>query len=77
MGKIPLPGSSPMLDYYGYSLLHNLINWEMTNADILDDEDKGDSTHTTTSGENITYIEVSNEWTQWRDALAESMLNEW
>ena len=60
-----------------YCLLHDLINLEMTNADILDDKDKGDSTYTTTSDDNINYIEASNKWTQWRDALAELMFNEW
>ena len=49
----------------------------MTNTNILDDEDKGDSTHATTSCDEINYIEASNEQTQWRDALVESMFNKW
>ncbi|TYK19823.1 putative nuclease HARBI1 [Cucumis melo var. makuwa] len=49
-------------------LLHNLINREMTYIDELDDEDDGDSTHATTSGDDITYIEPSNKWTEWRCA---------
>lgn len=57
-------------------LLHNLINQEMANANILDDKDEGDSTHATSSGDEINYIEVSNKWTQWRDVLAELMFNE-
>ncbi|KAA0036123.1 putative nuclease HARBI1 [Cucumis melo var. makuwa] len=35
-------------------LLRNLINREMTYIDELDDEDDGDSTHVTTSGDDIT-----------------------
>ncbi|TYJ98115.1 retrotransposon protein [Cucumis melo var. makuwa] len=55
-------------------LLHNLINREMTNTNILEDVDEGDSTYTTTAGDDIYYIETSNEWSQWRDKLAESHL---
>ncbi|KAA0037840.1 retrotransposon protein [Cucumis melo var. makuwa] len=51
-------------------LLYNLINWKMNYIDELDDEDDGDSTHATTRGDEITYIEPSNEWTEWRDTLA-------
>ncbi|KAE8648564.1 uncharacterized protein LOC105435527 [Cucumis sativus] len=59
-------------------LLHNLINCEMTNVDTLDEnEDEGDSNYATTGGDHINYIEASNEWTQWRDDLAQSMFNEW
>ncbi|KAA0066270.1 retrotransposon protein [Cucumis melo var. makuwa] len=57
-------------------LLHNLINREMSYDKELDNEDDGDSTHLTTSGDNITDIEASNEWTQWHDVLALSMFNE-
>lgn len=35
--------------------LHNLINQKLTNVDILDDEDEGDSTYATTSDDNINY----------------------
>ncbi|KAA0043026.1 retrotransposon protein [Cucumis melo var. makuwa] len=48
----------------------------MTYAEEFDDEDGGDSIHATTNGDDITYIEASNEWAQWRDALASSMFNE-
>lgn len=48
----------------------------MSNANILEDEDKGDLTYANTDGDKINYIEASNEWTQWRDTLAELMLNE-
>ena len=59
-------------------LLHNLKNREMTNVDTLDDDDdKGDSNYATTVGDDINYIEASNEWTQWRDDLTQSMFNEW
>ncbi|KAL0553870.1 hypothetical protein IC582_007774 [Cucumis melo] len=57
-------------------LLHNLINREMTYDKELDNEDDSDSTHLTTSGDSITDIEASNEWTQWHDVLALSMFNE-
>ncbi|TYK06536.1 retrotransposon protein [Cucumis melo var. makuwa] len=47
------------------SLLHNLINREMTYCEDVDDEDKGDSTYaTTTASEDIQYIETTNEWSQ-------------
>ncbi|KAA0042915.1 putative nuclease HARBI1 [Cucumis melo var. makuwa] len=39
-------------------LLHNLMNRKMTNADILEDEDEGNSTYATTSGDDINYIEA-------------------
>ncbi|KAA0043338.1 retrotransposon protein [Cucumis melo var. makuwa] len=60
------------------ALLHNLINREMTYCDDVDDEDEGDSTYaTTTALEDIKYIETTNEWSQWRDDLAELMFTEW
>ncbi|KAA0055440.1 retrotransposon protein [Cucumis melo var. makuwa] len=56
-------------------LLHNLINRKMT---YCDDVDEGDSTYTTTvASEDIQYIETKNEWSQWRDELAESMFTDW
>ncbi|TYK27175.1 retrotransposon protein [Cucumis melo var. makuwa] len=58
-------------------LLHNLINREMTNFDIQDNIDEVDSTHATTTADDIHYIETSNEWSQWRDDLAEEMFSEW
>ncbi|TYK08565.1 retrotransposon protein [Cucumis melo var. makuwa] len=58
-------------------LLHNLINREMTNFDIEDNIDEVDSTHATTAADDIHYIETSNEWSQWRDDLAEEMFTEW
>ncbi|KAA0065893.1 retrotransposon protein [Cucumis melo var. makuwa] len=58
-------------------LLHNLINREMTNFDIEDNIDEVDSTHATTVADDIHYIETSNEWSQWRDDLAEEMFTEW
>ena len=60
------------------ALLHNLINREMTYCDDVEDEDEGDSTYaTTTASEDIQYIETTNEWSQWRDELAESMFTDW
>ncbi|TYK10663.1 putative nuclease HARBI1 [Cucumis melo var. makuwa] len=58
-------------------LLHNLINREMKNFDIEDNIDEVDSTHATTVVDDIHYIETSNEWSQWRDDLAEEMFTEW
>ncbi|KAA0047698.1 retrotransposon protein [Cucumis melo var. makuwa] len=58
-------------------LLHNLINREMTNFDIEDNIDEVDSTHATTAADDIHYIEKSNEWSQWRDDLAEEMFTDW
>ncbi|XP_050941503.1 uncharacterized protein LOC127149685 [Cucumis melo] len=58
-------------------LLHNLINREMTNFDIEDNIDEVDSTQATTAADDIHYIETSNEWSQWRDNLAEEMFTEW
>ncbi|KAA0044938.1 retrotransposon protein [Cucumis melo var. makuwa] len=60
------------------ALLHNLINREMTYCDDVDDKNEGDSTYaTTTASEDIQYIETTNEWSQWRNDLAESMFTEW
>ncbi|KAL4010558.1 hypothetical protein IC575_030059 [Cucumis melo] len=56
-------------------LLHNLIM--MTNFDIEDNIDEVDSTHATTVADDIHYIETSNEWSQWRDDLAEEMFTAW
>ncbi|KAA0041318.1 putative nuclease HARBI1 [Cucumis melo var. makuwa] len=37
---------------------------EMTNADDLEDIDKGDSAYVTTIGDEIHYIKTLNEWTR-------------
>lgn len=59
--KVILPHLGPMSHYYG--MLSPLqFNREMTNVDIMDD-DKGDSNYPSTGGDNINYIETSNEWT--------------
>ncbi|XP_050938811.1 uncharacterized protein LOC127148658 [Cucumis melo] len=52
-------------------LLHNLINREMTIFNIMDDIDEVNFTHATSAADDIHYIETSNEWTRWRDDLAE------
>ncbi|KAL0556366.1 hypothetical protein IC582_004879 [Cucumis melo] len=58
-------------------LLHNLINREMTYCDDVDNVDEGDSTYAmTVASEDIQYIETTNEWSQWRDELAESMFTD-
>ncbi|TYK04752.1 retrotransposon protein [Cucumis melo var. makuwa] len=63
---------------FACALLHNLINREMTYCEDVDDVDEGDSTYaTTTASEDIQYIETTNEWSQWRDDLAESILTDW
>ncbi|KAL4033319.1 hypothetical protein IC575_006406 [Cucumis melo] len=54
-------------------LLHNLIDREMTTFNIVDDIDEVDSTNATSATDDIHYIETSNEWTRWRDDLAEEM----
>ncbi|KAA0046996.1 retrotransposon protein [Cucumis melo var. makuwa] len=47
----------------------------MTNCDDIDNVNEGDSAYvTTTAAEYIQYIETTNEWSQWRDELAEAML---
>ncbi|KAL0539885.1 hypothetical protein IC582_024106 [Cucumis melo] len=45
-------------------LVHNLINREMTNSEIINDLDEGDSTYATTEGGEINYIEASNKWSE-------------
>ncbi|KAA0045949.1 retrotransposon protein [Cucumis melo var. makuwa] len=58
-------------------LLHNLINREIINCDDIDDVDEGDSAYaTTTTAKDIQYIETTNEWSRWRDKLAEAMFTE-
>ncbi|KAL0546837.1 hypothetical protein IC582_016755 [Cucumis melo] len=58
-------------------LLHNLINREMIYCDDVDNMDEGDSTYTTTTtSEDIQYIETTNEWSPWRDELAELMFTD-
>ncbi|KAL4033348.1 hypothetical protein IC575_006435 [Cucumis melo] len=49
----------------------------MTNFDILDDIDEVDSIHETTASDGIHYVETSNEWSQWRDELADKMFSDW
>ena len=57
--------------------MRNLINREMTNFDIPDDIDEGDSTHMTTVKDDIHYIETFNKWSKWRDELADEIFNDW
>ncbi|TYK06493.1 putative nuclease HARBI1 [Cucumis melo var. makuwa] len=59
-----------------FNMKHSSAQNVMTYAEEFDDEDGGDSIHATTNGDDITYIEASNEWAQWRDALVSSMFNE-
>ncbi|KAA0031725.1 retrotransposon protein [Cucumis melo var. makuwa] len=50
----------------------------MTYCNDVNDVDEGDSTYsTTTASEDIQYIETTNEWSQWRDKLVESMFTDW
>ncbi|KAA0041596.1 retrotransposon protein [Cucumis melo var. makuwa] len=42
-----------------------------------DNIDEVDSTHATTTADDIHYIETFNEWSQWRDDLAEEMFTDW
>ncbi|KAL0536142.1 hypothetical protein IC582_025076 [Cucumis melo] len=74
-GKSYYPLQVQCLTILACALLHNLINREMP---YCDDEDEGDSMYaTTTASEDIQYIETTNEWSQWRDDLAELMFTEW
>ncbi|KAA0063228.1 putative nuclease HARBI1 [Cucumis melo var. makuwa] len=58
-------------------LLHNLINREMTNSEIINNLDEGDATYATTRGDEINYIAASNEWSELRDQLAHTMFSDW
>ncbi|TYK08812.1 retrotransposon protein [Cucumis melo var. makuwa] len=42
-----------------------------------DDIDEVYSTDATTAADDIHYIETSNEWTRWKDDLAEEMFSDW
>ncbi|KAL0554249.1 hypothetical protein IC582_008166 [Cucumis melo] len=58
-------------------LLNNLINREMTNCKDIDDVDEGDSAYATTIAvEDISYIETTNERSQWCKKLVEVMFTE-
>ncbi|KAA0038315.1 retrotransposon protein [Cucumis melo var. makuwa] len=51
---------------------------EMTYCEDVDDVDEGESTYATTiASEDIQYIETTNEWSQWRDDIVESMFTDW
>ncbi|KAA0052253.1 retrotransposon protein [Cucumis melo var. makuwa] len=57
---------------------YNLMNREMTNCeDIYDFEEGGSAYTTTTAVDDIQYIEITYEWSQWRKELAEAMFTEW
>ncbi|KAL0539942.1 hypothetical protein IC582_024163 [Cucumis melo] len=49
----------------------------MTNFDITDDIDEVDSTHASTTSDDIHYIDTFNEWSQWSDEFAEEMFSDW
>ena len=49
----------------------------MTNSEITDDLDEDDSMYATTGGDEINFIEASNEWSEWRDQLAHTMFSDW
>ena len=49
----------------------------MTNVDIAPDVDEGDLTYAKMAGDDIHYIETSNEWSAWKDELAEEMFSDW
>ncbi|KAA0062005.1 putative nuclease HARBI1 [Cucumis melo var. makuwa] len=72
-----IPRSSPIHTIIVCCLLHNVINREVMNVDILDGVNEGESNYTTIGGDDINYIEASNEWTQWRDDLVEAIFSEW
>ncbi|KAA0065871.1 retrotransposon protein [Cucumis melo var. makuwa] len=61
-GKLYYPAEVQCRTILACCLLYNLTNREMTNYDISKDIDKVDSTHATTVGDDIHFIETSNEW---------------
>ncbi|KAA0060824.1 retrotransposon protein [Cucumis melo var. makuwa] len=77
MGKSYYPVEVQCRTILACCLFHNLINREMTNFDIEDDIDEVYSTDATTAADDIRYIETSNEWTRWKDDLAEEMFSDW
>ncbi|TYK15290.1 retrotransposon protein [Cucumis melo var. makuwa] len=77
-GKLYYPQQVQCRTILACCLLHNLINRETTYCNDVNDVDEGDSTYaTTTASEDIHYIETTNEWSQWREKLAESMFTDW
>ena len=58
-------------------LLNNLIIREITNVEIPNDLDEGDSTYAIARGDEIHYIEALNKWSQWIDELTRQMFSEW
>ncbi|TYK22856.1 putative nuclease HARBI1 [Cucumis melo var. makuwa] len=76
-GKSYYPVEVHCCTLFACCFLHNLINKEMTTFNIQDDIDEVDSTHVTSTADDIHYIEVSNEWARWRDDLAEEMFSDW
>ena len=49
----------------------------MAHVGFLDELDEGDSTFAMTGGNDIHFIENSNEWTQWRDEMETEMFTQW
>ena len=50
----------------------------MTNCNDIDEVDEGDSAYaTTTSTEDIQFIDRTTEWSNWRDDLAKVMFTVW
>ena len=49
----------------------------MTNSEIIDNLDEGDSTYATIGGDEINYIEASNKWSEWRDQFAHMTFSDW
>ena len=54
---------------------YTILSIERTNSKIIDDLNEGDSMYATTGGDEINYIEASNEWKEWRDQLAHTKFN--
>lgn len=77
MRKVILPCSSKMSNNNGLLSLAQPFKQKLINAKIPDEVDEGDSTNTSTRGDDIRYIETSKEWSQWRDELVHQMFSEW
>lgn len=59
-------------------LLHNLIMREMGEALNVEEGDEGEpGSSSIGNGENIQFIESSDEWSMFRDNLASRMFSEW
>lgn len=59
------------------ALLHNHIRREMALDPMEEELEEEQVNHVEMSGDLITVVEPSNEWTEWRTNLAIQMFNQW